>query len=96
VARLISDPARVKIGAMRWLILVVVLLIAATGVTFARYGSLSPCRWLVVDTAKHTGLPQTLASARARADMAAHGDRRDALAARLRAFEARNGSLPPS
>lgn len=59
---------------MRWLILVVVLLLAATGSTFAGYGSLSPCRWLVIDTAEHTGLPESLAAARARADMALHGD----------------------
>ncbi len=59
---------------MRWLILVVVLLIAATGSTFAGYGSLSPCRWLVIDTAAHTGLPEPMAAARARADMALRGD----------------------
>jgi hypothetical protein len=59
---------------MRWLLLIVVLLVAATGATLAGYGSLSPCRWLVIDTAAHTGLPEALASARARADMALHGD----------------------
>lgn len=73
-ARLISATARAKITAMRWLIFIVVLLIAATGATYAGYGSLSPCRWLVVDTAEHTGLPESLAAARARADMAVHGD----------------------
>ena len=72
--RLISAMARARIRAMRWLILVVVLLVAATGSTFAGYGSLSPCRWLVIDTAEHTGLPESLAAARARADMALHGD----------------------
>ena len=59
---------------MRGLILVLILLIAATVATYAGYGSLSPCRWLVVDTAEHTGLPETLAAARARAEMALHGD----------------------
>lgn len=60
-ARLISATARAKITAMRWLIFIVVLLIAATGATYAGYGSLSPCRWLAVDTAEHTGLPESLA-----------------------------------
>ena len=59
---------------MRWILLFLVLLVAALGATFAGYGSLSPCRWLVVDTVAHTGLPESVASARARADMALHGD----------------------
>lgn len=71
---LISATGRARITAMRWLILSGVLLVAATGATYAGYGSLSPCRWLVVDTAAHTGLPDSVAAARARADMALHGD----------------------
>ena len=59
---------------MRWLMLIVILLVAASGATYAGYGSLSPCRWLVIDTAEHTGLSESLAAARARADMAVHGD----------------------
>jgi hypothetical protein len=59
---------------MRWIVLFLVLMVAASGATFAGYASLSPCRWLVVDTAAHTGLPESVASARARADMALHGD----------------------
>ena len=55
---------------MRWLILIALLLVAAGGATYANYGSLSPCRWLVLDTSEHTGLPESLAAARARADMA--------------------------
>ena len=54
--------------------LVLISLIAASGATYAGYGSLSPCRWLVVDTVEHTGLPESLAAARARAEMALHGD----------------------
>ncbi len=71
---LISAIAHVKITAMRWLLLIVVLLVAASGATYANYGGLSPCRWLAVDTAEHTGLPENIAAARARADMALHGD----------------------
>lgn len=59
---------------MRWLIAVLILLSVATGATYAGYGSFSPCRWLVVDTAEYTGLPETLAAVRARAEMALHGD----------------------
>ena len=71
---LIPPTGGANLVAMRWLMLVVLLLIAATGVTYADYGSLNPCRWLVIDTAEHTGLPESLAAARARADMALHGD----------------------
>jgi len=71
---------------MRWLTLAAVLLIAATGATWAGYGSLSPCRWLVVDTAAHTGLPEGLAAARARADMALHGDVDETTTSCLRAW----------
>jgi hypothetical protein len=59
---------------MHWLSLIVVLLVAATGSTYAAYGSFSPCRWLAVDTAEHTALPENIAAARARADMALRGN----------------------
>ena len=59
---------------MRWIALFVVLLVAASSSTWASYGSLNPCRWLMIDTAEHTGLPEAVAAARARADMALHGD----------------------
>ncbi len=59
---------------MRWILLIAVLLVAASGATYANYGSLSPCRWLVIDTAEYTGLAEPLAAARARADMALKGD----------------------
>lgn len=71
---------------MRWLILIVLLLATATGATYAGYGSFSPCRWLVVDTVEHTGLPESLAAARARADMALHGDLDPTAADCLRAW----------
>ena len=61
-------------AAMRWLLLTMALLVAASGATYADYGSLSPCRWLVIDTAEYTGLPETIAAGRARADMALRGD----------------------
>ncbi len=84
--RLISAITRARIIAMRWLSLIVVLLVAAAGATFAGYGSLSPCRWLVVDTAEHTGLSESLAAARARAEMALHGDLDPTAADCLRAW----------
>jgi hypothetical protein len=59
---------------MRWLLLIGVCLVAATGATYADYGSLSPCRWLAVDTDEHTGLPENIATAAARADMALRGN----------------------
>lgn len=59
---------------MRWLTLLFALLVAAAGATYLGYGSLDPCRWLVIDTAKHTNLPEPLAAMRARAAMALHGD----------------------
>ncbi len=59
---------------MRWVMPVLFLLVVAGGATYVGYGSLDPCRWLVVDTAEHTGLPEPLAAARARADMALHGN----------------------
>lgn len=71
---------------MRWLIVVLALIVAATGSTYVGYGSLSPCRWLVVDTAAYTGLPEDLAAARARADMAMHGDLNQSAGTCLRAW----------
>jgi len=42
---------------MHWLLLIVFLLIAASGATLANYGGFSPCRRLVIDTAEHIGVP---------------------------------------
>lgn len=52
---------------MRLLVIILGLALAASAATYARYGSLDPCDWLVEDTAAADGMPRLMAQARVRA-----------------------------
>lgn len=52
---------------MRVTIVILVLLLAGIGATYARYESLSPCIWMEKDLAARTGLPGIIVKARIQA-----------------------------
>ena len=47
--------------------LVVILVLAGSAATLARYGSLHPCSWLRIDASRESDLPDSLVDARLRA-----------------------------
>ena len=58
---------------MRILVVVMVLLIAASAATYARYGSLDPCDWMEHDLARQSELPLVALQAQIRAEFLLDG-----------------------
>ncbi|MGE0254396.1 MAG: hypothetical protein AB7N54_08840 [Alphaproteobacteria bacterium] len=58
---------------MKYLPVVVVLLLLAAGATWVRYGSLSPCDWMVTDLAEQLNVPEGVAALKIRTDLALRG-----------------------
>jgi len=58
---------------MKYIPVLVVLILIAIGATWVRYGSLSPCHWMVTDLAEQMGVPEGVASLKVRADLALRG-----------------------
>ncbi|MBM3560948.1 MAG: hypothetical protein FJX53_13950 [Alphaproteobacteria bacterium] len=57
---------------MKYLPVVAVLLLLAAA-TWVRYGSLSPCDWMVTDLAEQLGVPEGVAAIKIRTDLALRG-----------------------
>ena len=58
---------------MRYVQIAIVVVVLLAGATFVRYGSFSPCSWMVTDLAAHSGQSETLVSARVRAQFLLRG-----------------------
>ena len=58
---------------MKYLVIALILVAAATGATYARYRSFSPCDWMEQDLAVQTGLPLLVVQARIKADFLLQG-----------------------
>ena len=81
---------------MRTLIIVGLLLVAATVATFVRYESFSPCDWMAQDLEAQTGMPALIVQARIKGHFLLEGitdpDPVDCL---LAWWEVRQEGLPP-
>ena len=58
---------------MRYALIAIVLAVAASAATYARYESLDPCDWMARDMAQKSGLPLFIIEARIRADFLLDG-----------------------
>lgn len=58
---------------MKYAVILVILLLAASGATYTRYESLHPCDWLEQDVATEQGLPRLIAKARIHAEFLLEG-----------------------
>lgn len=58
---------------MRYVAIGFALVIAGLVATFVRYGSVNPCEWLILDTARLRGLPLIVAETRVRAAFMVRG-----------------------
>ena len=81
---------------MRWLAILLALGVAATGATYLRYESFSPCDWMARDLESSTGLPGLIVQARIKGHFLLEGiadpDQVDCL---LAWWDLRRDGLPP-
>jgi len=58
---------------MKYALIAMTLIVAASAATYARYDSLDPCDWMARDMAQESGLPVFIIEARIRAEFLLDG-----------------------